>query len=153
MTKAGRHCLRLHAPAEPAAGVRHPGYQGYAPAEQHLPLRRLPGTSQDQWIAYEPARNITLQADTLATGFGIRVLTDSSADIRLNALRLTGPRQRVTVDGGGSLTLRLIGSNSLEATGTDAVLNLAGALTITGESGERTLLLKGPRALAAAGPP
>ncbi len=104
---------------------------------------------QNEWIAYEPEKEIKLQSEYLVTGFGIRALPNSGTDINLNALRLIGNNKRVTVDSGAALKLLLHGENSMQTqdNSNDAVLNLTGSLTIHGAEGEKKLTLRGKRAI------
>lgn len=106
------------------------------------------GNKSDTWIDYEPSKEIKLQADKTVTGFGIRVLEKSNADVKLNSLHLIGENKRVTVDNSANLTLELFDDNSMTADGNDAVLNISGSLTINGVEGSKKLKLGGKRAIA-----
>ncbi len=100
------------------------------------------------WIDYDPTKDIKLQSDAATTtGFGIRVMQNGAAEIKLSALKLIGENKRVTVDSGASLSLQLYEENSLSANGDDAVLNLAGSLTINGADGAKKLTLGGKHAI------
>lgn len=101
----------------------------------------------EDWIDYDPAKEIKLQGDTKwITGFGLRVLNDldgttlygSEAEVKLNNLNLTGPKQRVQLDMLAKLSLVLMDGtdNSMYADDTEAVLDLGSLsqLTIQGEA-------------------
>ena len=108
---------------------------------------------KDNWIGYHPEKEIKLQADRkFITEFGIRMLTGSEAEVKLNGLYLSGPNKRVEVDNGAKLSVILMENteNSMAAaSGTDAVWTLrgSGGLTIKGQSGGETLKLAGDHAI------